>query len=89
MQTGAIGSPHRLQYNMIPRENDDVVGDNSVAPTTAANLDPQANDGHVKSPEERRFLRKLDLCLLTFGCISQVIKYLDQVRSSVLYLAFV
>lgn len=31
-----------------------------------------------RSPEERNFVRRLDLFLLTFGCLSQVIKYLDQ-----------
>ncbi|WVW80531.1 hypothetical protein I302_102516 [Kwoniella bestiolae CBS 10118] len=51
---------------------------NDQAPASAVQLDPQAHDGHVKSAEEKRYLRKLDLCLLTFTCISQLIKYLDQ-----------
>lgn len=42
-------------------------------------LDPQAVPPITKSPEEKRFLIKLDIFLLTFGCISQVIKYIDQV----------
>ncbi|KAH7141478.1 major facilitator superfamily domain-containing protein [Dactylonectria estremocensis] len=33
---------------------------------------------HERSPEEKAFVRRLDLFLMTFGCISQVIKYLDQ-----------
>ncbi|KAH8810652.1 major facilitator superfamily domain-containing protein [Xylogone sp. PMI_703] len=33
---------------------------------------------HVRSAEEKALVRKLDIFLLTFGCISQVIKYLDQ-----------
>lgn len=40
-------------------------------------LDPQSKTLEVeKSPEEKRFLLKLDLFLLTYGCLSQVIKYL-------------
>ncbi|KAJ5102257.1 hypothetical protein NUU61_004479 [Penicillium alfredii] len=31
-----------------------------------------------RSPEEKALVRRLDIFLLTFGCISQVIKYLDQ-----------
>lgn len=31
-----------------------------------------------RSPEERDLVRRLDIFLMTFGCISQVIKYLDQ-----------
>ncbi|PGG96121.1 hypothetical protein AJ79_09718 [Helicocarpus griseus UAMH5409] len=33
---------------------------------------------HVRSSEEKALVRRLDIFLLTFGCISQVIKYLDQ-----------
>ncbi|KAK2776021.1 hypothetical protein FQN53_002915 [Emmonsiellopsis sp. PD_33] len=33
---------------------------------------------HVRSPEEAALVRRLDIYLMTFGCISQVIKYLDQ-----------
>lgn len=33
-----------------------------------------------KSPEERRFLFKLDSALLTFACLGYFIKYLDQVK---------
>lgn len=32
----------------------------------------------TRSPEERDLVRRLDIFLMTFGCISQVIKYLDQ-----------
>jgi len=31
-----------------------------------------------RSPEEKSLVRRLDYFLLFFGCISQVIKYLDQ-----------
>lgn len=31
-----------------------------------------------RTKEERDFVRRLDIFLMTFGCISQVIKYLDQ-----------
>lgn len=33
-------------------------------------LDPQAEEAIQKSKEEKRFLMKLDIFLLTFGCIS-------------------
>ena len=40
-------------------------------------MDPQSKRLEIKkSADERRFLRKLDLFLLTYGCLSQVIKYL-------------
>ncbi|KAL5868288.1 hypothetical protein ACKVWM_009102 [Pyricularia oryzae] len=26
---------------------------------------------HERTPEERAYVRKLDICLMTFGCISQ------------------
>jgi hypothetical protein len=39
-------------------------------------LDPQAVADATKSKEERWFLMKLDIFLLTFGCCSQVIKYI-------------
>lgn len=39
-------------------------------PGQAVRMDPQAHDGHTKTAEERRYLRKLDAFLLTFTCIS-------------------
>ncbi|KPM44466.1 hypothetical protein AK830_g2096 [Neonectria ditissima] len=33
---------------------------------------------HARSSEEKALVRRLDIFLMTFGCISQVIKYLDQ-----------
>jgi hypothetical protein len=45
-------------------------------------FDPQSKSLEIeKSKAEKRFLRKLDMILLTYGCISQVIKYLDQVSA--------
>ncbi|KKY37594.1 putative pantothenate transporter liz1 [Diaporthe ampelina] len=35
-------------------------------------------DTHLKSPEERRLLRKLDWSILTIGCLGFFMKYLDQ-----------
>lgn len=40
-----------------------------------------------RSPEERDLVRRLDLFLLTFGCVSQVIKYLDQSNISNAYVS--
>ncbi|KAI1337605.1 major facilitator superfamily transporter [Xylariaceae sp. FL0016] len=33
---------------------------------------------HQRTPEERDLVRRLDIFLMLFGCVSQVIKYLDQ-----------
>ena len=34
---------------------------------------------HERSREERSLVMRLDLFLMVYGCISQIIKYLDQV----------
>lgn len=34
--------------------------------------------GHERTPEEKSLVRRLDIFLMTFGCVSQIIKYLDQ-----------
>jgi hypothetical protein len=41
-------------------------------------VDPQTGAvvSNVKSKEERAFVRRLDMFLMTFGCLSQIIKYL-------------
>jgi len=41
-----------------------------------------AVQGHVRSKEERSLVFRLDCFLMFFGCISQIIKYLDQVGIS-------
>lgn len=43
--------------------------DAAIEQTTPVNADPQ-NVVHVKSKEERAYMRKLDLCLMVFICIS-------------------
>lgn len=44
--------------------------------------------GHTeRSPLERDLVRRLDIYLMTFGCISQVIKYLDQSNISNAYVS--
>jgi hypothetical protein len=40
-----------------------------------------------KSKEERWFVARLDAVLLLYGCISQVIKYLDQQNISAAYVS--
>ncbi|KAI1637259.1 major facilitator superfamily transporter [Biscogniauxia mediterranea] len=42
---------------------------------------------HKRTPEERDLVRRLDIFLMTFGCISQVIKYLDQQNISNAYVS--
>ncbi|KAJ0318266.1 hypothetical protein COL5a_010724 [Colletotrichum fioriniae] len=42
---------------------------------------------HERTPEERKLVRRLDIFLMTFGCISQVIKYLDQTNISNAYVS--
>ncbi|KAJ5604159.1 hypothetical protein N7537_007115 [Penicillium hordei] len=37
-----------------------------------------STDVDIRSPEEKALVRRLDMFLMTFGCLSQVIKYLDQ-----------
>ncbi|KAJ5097989.1 allantoate permease [Penicillium argentinense] len=38
----------------------------------------ESESSHARSSEEKALVRRLDMFLLTFGCLSQVIKYLDQ-----------
>ncbi|KAL1406257.1 hypothetical protein Q8F55_007952 [Vanrija albida] len=64
-------------------EAPDLVTDEIEPPT----LDPQAEAAIQKSKEEKRFLLKLDIFLLTFGCISQIIKYLDQTNINTAYVS--
>lgn len=40
-----------------------------------------------RSPLERDLVRRLDIFLMTFGCVSQVIKYLDQTNISNAYVS--
>lgn len=40
-----------------------------------------------RSPLERDLVRRLDIFLMTFGCVSQVIKYLDQTNISSAYVS--
>ncbi|OAA62130.1 Major facilitator superfamily transporter [Cordyceps fumosorosea ARSEF 2679] len=51
----------------------------------AAVDEPQ--NAQKQSKEERAFVARLDLFLLTFGCISQVIKYLDQTNINNAYVS--
>ncbi|KAH9897487.1 putative allantoate permease [Xylariomycetidae sp. FL2044] len=43
--------------------------------------------GHERTPEEASLVRRLDIFLMAFGCISQVIKYLDQQNISNAYVS--
>lgn len=64
-------------------------------PTTTAAMSLKALTQRVplfqrdeqRSPLERDLVRRLDIFLLTFGCISQVIKYLDQTNISSAYVS--
>jgi hypothetical protein len=51
-------------------------------------VDPQTGVivSSVKSKEERAFVRRLDLFLMTYGCLSQVIKYLGKSLSDLRFL---
>ncbi|KAJ6595601.1 major facilitator superfamily domain-containing protein [Mycena vulgaris] len=42
---------------------------------------------HVRTPEERSLVIRLDCFLMVFGCVSQVIKYLDQQNISQAYVS--
>jgi hypothetical protein len=39
---------------------------------------PSANDRFITTQEERRFVRRLDIILMTYGCISYCIEQIDQ-----------
>jgi ACS family pantothenate transporter-like MFS transporter len=45
------------------------------------------NDTHLKSPEERRLLLKLDAAILSIGCLGFFVKYLDQGNLSNAYVS--
>lgn len=45
------------------------------------------NIKHERTPEEKALVRRLDLFFLTFGCISQIIKYLDQTNINNAYVS--
>ncbi|KAK3952817.1 MFS general substrate transporter [Pseudoneurospora amorphoporcata] len=47
----------------------------------------QRDGENGRSPLEKDLVRRLDVFLLTFGCISQVIKYLDQTNISSAYVS--
>lgn len=47
----------------------------------------QRDGENERSPLEKDLVRRLDVFLLTFGCISQVIKYLDQTNISSAYVS--
>jgi hypothetical protein len=57
---------------------DGVGADETVDPQTGAIV------SNHKSKEERAFVRRLDMFLMTFGCLSQIIKYLGTFASTVL-----
>ncbi|KAK7214696.1 hypothetical protein V2G26_002699 [Clonostachys chloroleuca] len=42
---------------------------------------------HERTPEEKSLIRRLDIFFMTFGCISQVIKYLDQTNINNAYVS--
>ncbi|KAL1968635.1 hypothetical protein VTN77DRAFT_1461 [Rasamsonia byssochlamydoides] len=44
-------------------------------------------DSHLKSPEERKLVRKLDIALLTIGCVGFFLKYLDQTNLTNAYVS--
>jgi hypothetical protein len=56
---------------------DGVGADETVDPQTGATV------SNHKSKEERAFVRRLDMFLMTFGCLSQIIKYLGKFASTV------
>lgn len=39
---------------------------------------PAAQDYSITTPQERKFVRKLDLILMSYGCVSYCIKQIDQ-----------
>lgn len=66
--------------------SDDTFNDNESNTLTVVQKDsflkriflPSVNDKSVTTPEERRFVRRLDIILMTHSCISYCIKQIDQ-----------
>ena len=70
--------------NSIRKKDDDSdVGEVQVISRGASQvIDTETGtqeENHTRSPLERSLVFRLDCFLMVFGCISQVIKYLDQV----------
>lgn len=75
------------------RELGDIEGSSNLRNTSAmgfkALLSRAAFFRHheERTPLERDLVRRLDIFLMTFGCVSQVIKYLDQTNISSAYVS--
>lgn len=59
-----------------------------AVPDPSASTDPQTG-AHIekKTKEEKWFVARLDAFLLFYGCVSQVIKYLDQQNITAAYVS--
>ncbi|BEI88838.1 uncharacterized protein CcaverHIS019_0202000 [Cutaneotrichosporon cavernicola] len=72
---------------MFSKSSSDDVAHEMKGDANPPTLDPQEARIVEKSREEKRFLLKLDIFLLTYGCFSQVIKYLDQTNITTAYVS--
>lgn len=55
---------------LFSKRKEDALAEEVVGDANPPSLDPQAVRVVKKTPEEKRFLLKLDIFLLTYGCIS-------------------
>lgn len=69
-RSGTANDPDMWALKRKHQAKDGVGADESVDPQTGAIV------SNHKSKEERAFVRRLDMFLMTFGCLSQIIKYL-------------
>ncbi|CDO54290.1 similar to Saccharomyces cerevisiae YCR028C FEN2 Plasma membrane H+-pantothenate symporter [Geotrichum candidum] len=89
-----------MEPSKHPRESTSAVADeefneNSSNASTVIHKDsllkriffPSANDRSITTQEERRFVRRLDIILMTYGCISYCIKQIDQSNYSSAYVS--
>jgi len=70
---------------MAPSEESPLLGEN--APRSRVEATSSLTQTKCDPDVERDLIRRLDIFLMTFGCISQVIKYLDQTNISSAYVS--
>ncbi|KAK9413336.1 putative Major facilitator superfamily domain-containing protein [Seiridium unicorne] len=84
--SGVVASDEKPTTVITSPDLGDNASDSSIQSALPVSSDPKKTwrsyvwDTFDKSPEERKFLFKLDAVILTFACLGYFIKYLDQVN---------
>lgn len=89
-QPGLVDEKHQQHQQQVTgksEETDSSVSGISVESTPKRTWRSYVWDTFDRSPEERRFLFKLDAVILTFASLGYFIKYLDQVNISNAYVS--